>query len=60
MTGRLRPDLIVRLPGGRQVIIDAKVPLEAYLEAIHSEDETVRMQRFKDHARQVQRTCSLL
>ena len=52
-SGRLRPDLIVRLPGGRQVIIDAKVPLEAYLEAIHSEDEIVRMQRFKDHARQV-------
>jgi DNA recombination protein RmuC len=52
-SGRLRPDLIVRLPGGRQVVIDAKVPLEAYLEAIHSEDEIVRMQRFKDHARQV-------
>lgn len=53
-TGRLRPDLIVRLPGGRQVIIDAKVPLEAYLEAIHSEgEEETRLQRFKDHARQV-------
>jgi DNA recombination protein RmuC len=51
--GRLRPDLIVRLPGGRQVIIDAKVPLEAYLEAIHAEDELIRLQRFKDHARQV-------
>ena len=35
--GRLRPDLIVRLPGGRQVVIDAKVPLEAYLEAVHTE-----------------------
>jgi len=51
--GRLRPDLIVRLPGGRQVIVDAKVPLEAYLEAIHAQDENVRLQRFKDHARQV-------
>lgn len=51
--GRLRPDLIVRLPGGRQVIIDSKVPLEAFLEAIHEGDEAVRLQRFKDHARQV-------
>ena len=50
---RLRPDLIVRLPGGRQVIIDAKVPLQAYLEAIHTQDEQVRAQCFIDHARQV-------
>lgn len=50
---RLRPDLIVRLPGGRQVIVDSKVPLEAYLEAIHAEGEEVRTQRYKDHARQV-------
>ena len=50
---RLRPDLIVRLPGGRQVIVDAKAPLEAYLEAIHADDESVRIQKLKDHARQV-------
>jgi len=50
---RLRPDLIVRLPGGRQVVIDAKVPLQAYLEAIHTQDEQVRAQCFTDHARQV-------
>ncbi len=58
--GRLRPDLVVRLPGGRQVIIDSKVPLEAYLEAIHSEDELVRVQRYKDHARQVRAHVSAL
>jgi DNA recombination protein RmuC len=58
--GRLRPDLIVRLPAGRQVIVDAKVPLEAYLEAIHSEDEAIRLQRFKDHARQVRTHVALL
>lgn len=51
--GRLRPDLIVHLPGGRQVIVDAKAPLEAYLEAIHTQDENVREQKLKDHARQV-------
>lgn len=51
--GRLRPDLIVRLPGGRQVVIDAKVPLESYLEAIESKDDAVKELKFKDHARQV-------
>ncbi len=50
---RQRPDLIVKLPGGRQVVIDAKVPLEAYLEAIHAESDEVRSQAFLSHARQV-------
>lgn len=50
---RLRPDLIVRLPGGRQVIIDAKTPLEAYLDAVQTSDEGVRESKLKDHARQV-------
>jgi len=58
--GRLRPDLIVRLPGGRQVIIDSKVPLEAYLEAIHADSDVVRIQRFKDHARQVKAHVTML
>lgn len=51
--GRLRPDLIVHLPGGRKVIVDAKVPLEAYLEAIQATDDGVRQAKFADHARQV-------
>jgi DNA recombination protein RmuC len=50
---RMRPDLIVRLPGGRQVIVDAKAPLEAYLESVHTTEESVRIERLKDHARQV-------
>lgn len=50
---RYRPDLIVRLPGGRQVVVDAKVPLEAYLEAVQAEDENVRLSKFKIHAKQV-------
>jgi DNA recombination protein RmuC len=51
--GRQRPDLIVKLPGGRTIVIDAKVPLEAYLEAQDATEETVRAQRMNDHARQV-------
>ncbi len=50
---RLIPDLVVRLPGGRQVIVDAKVPLTAYLQAIESQDEDARERQLKEHARQV-------
>jgi DNA recombination protein RmuC len=51
--GRQRPDLIVKLPGGRTIVIDAKVPLEAYLDAQDAPEEAVRAQRMSDHARQV-------
>jgi DNA recombination protein RmuC len=50
---RLRPDLIVHLPGGRQVVVDAKAPVEAYLEAVEAQDETARAQALVRHARQV-------
>ena len=50
---RLRPDLIVKLAGGRQVIVDAKAPLEAFLEATQTENEVLREEKLKDHARQV-------
>ncbi|MGB0935464.1 MAG: DNA recombination protein RmuC, partial [Alphaproteobacteria bacterium] len=50
---RLRPDMIVRLPGNKTIVIDAKVPLAAYLEAIEATDDASRLQHFKDHARQV-------
>lgn len=51
--GRLRPDLIVHLPGGRQVVVDAKAPVEAYLRAVEAQDETGRKAALVDHARQV-------
>jgi len=51
--GRLRPDLVVRLPGGKQVIVDAKVPLAAYLDACECSDEADRAGHLASHARQV-------
>lgn len=52
-SGRLRPDLIVKLPGSKDVVVDAKAPLDAYLTAIESSDEHVRRQKLAEHANQV-------
>lgn len=51
--GRLRPDLVVQLPGGKQLVVDSKVPLMSYLEAIESKEEGVRLQKMGEHARLV-------
>jgi len=51
--GRLRPDLIVRLPAGKTVVVDAKTPLDGYLRAIEATDESTRRTCMADHARQV-------
>lgn len=50
-TGRLRPDLIVHLPGGRHIVVDAKTPIEGYLEAIEARDDAVRDLALARHAR---------
>lgn len=50
---RIRPDLIVRLPGNRTIVVDAKVPFEAFYESISTTDDDVRRERLKDHARLV-------
>jgi DNA recombination protein RmuC len=51
--GRIRPDVIVRLPGNKQVVIDAKVPLISYLEALEVGSDAEREERLRDHSRQV-------
>ncbi|MFZ0889461.1 MAG: DNA recombination protein RmuC [Candidatus Binataceae bacterium] len=51
--GRLRPDLRVQLPGGKNIVVDAKVPLMAYLEALEAPTEELRMAKLGEHARQV-------
>lgn len=51
--GRIRPDMVVRLPGGRCLIVDAKVPLTAYLDAVTATEETARRSALQRHAQQV-------
>ncbi|MEM7174517.1 MAG: DNA recombination protein RmuC [Chlamydiota bacterium] len=51
--GQLRPDLVVHLPGGKQVVIDAKTPSEAYLEAVQMTTEKEREEKLRIHARHV-------
>ena len=50
---RIRPDVIVRLPGGKRIVVDAKAPLDAYLRALEAPDEPARQLLLQDHARQV-------
>lgn len=53
--GRRRPDLVVKLPGGRCVAVDSKVPLSHYLEALEAPDEDARVGALRRHAAQVRR-----
>jgi len=58
--GRIRPDLIVHLPAGREIVVDAKVSLEAYLDALSAESEQGRKEALTRHAAQIRSHMSAL
>ncbi|MGH7930434.1 MAG: DNA recombination protein RmuC [Candidatus Binatia bacterium] len=58
--GRIRPDLIVHLPAGREIVVDAKVSLEAYLVALSAETEQARKEALARHATQIRSHMSAL
>ena len=53
--GRLRPDMIVRLPNGREVVVDSKVSLSAYLESLEAPDEAAAAEKLRQHAQQIRK-----
>ena len=52
-SGRLRPDMIIKLPNGRNIIVDSKAPLQAYLESLEATDDKQRIACLAHHARQI-------
>jgi len=51
--GALRPDMVVRMPDGREIVVDVKTPLDAYLSATEASDDVTRAQHLQHHARKV-------
>jgi DNA recombination protein RmuC len=58
--GRLRPDLVVHLPAERDVVVDAKVPMDAYLRALETPDEAEQRELLRQHGRQTRRHIDAL
>ena len=56
----LRPDLVVNLPGGKHVVVDAKAPLQGVLDAYQARDEEERQRHLRDHARLLRRHVKAL
>jgi DNA recombination protein RmuC len=59
-SGRIRPDMVVRLPAGREIVVDAKVSLSAYLDALAAPSEDVRAECLARHAQQVRQHMNAL
>jgi len=59
-SGRFRPDLRIQLPGSKNVVVDSKVPLKAYLEAMECPDETTRALKLVEHANQIRTNVTQL
>ena len=51
--GRLRPDMLVKMPGGKTIVVDSKVPFSAYDRAISANDDVIRIAAYREHAQAV-------